>query len=149
MPVLLDELAQRHRDEQIVFGCRWRRMASLPLPVGTSPDTPAFLATPRPPHAAELKPVELLGDELREAYLRNRVLDSLDAREDHLVASLLASEMAVERVRSIAAGPRIIDVWRWNQTTATPDHRNAALPTCARCRVNRGASHQLRMAQYG
>lgn len=62
-----------------------------------------------PPYAPELNPAEHLWDELREKYSHNRVFGSLDALEDHLLASLRATEQATEKVRSIVAWPWVID----------------------------------------
>lgn len=64
---------------------------------------------PLPPYAPELNPVEHLWDELREKHFHNRVFDSLDALEDHLVAALHATEQGHDAVRSIVAWPWIID----------------------------------------
>jgi len=41
----------------------------------------------------ELNPEEHLWDELREKHFHNRVFDSIDALEDHLVDALRAMEM--------------------------------------------------------
>ena len=105
MQVFLDELAQRHRDEHIVLvvdGAGWHHCHRLRVPARMHL---LFL----PPYAPELNPVEHLWDELREKHFHNRVFDSLDALEDHLVASLLATEKAAEKVCSIVAWPWIIN----------------------------------------
>jgi transposase len=52
---------------------------------------------PLPPYAPELNPVEHLCDELREKNFHNHVFDSLDALEDHLVASLRSTEDATDK----------------------------------------------------
>ena len=105
MQIFLDALAQRHRDEHIVLvvdGAGWHHCHRLRVPAQIHL---LFL----PPYAPELNPVEHLWDELREKHFHHRVFDSLDALEDHLVASLLATEKAAEKVRSIVAWPWIID----------------------------------------
>ena len=105
MQVFLDEVAQRHRGEHIVMvldGAGWHRSVALQVPANMH-----LLSLP--PYAPELNPVEQLWDELREKYFHNRVFDSLDALEDHLVAALHATEEATAKVRSIVAWPWIID----------------------------------------
>ena len=62
-----------------------------------------------PPYSPELNPVEHLWDELREKHFHNRVLDSLDAVEDHLVVSLHDFELDRPRIRGITAWQWIID----------------------------------------
>lgn len=105
MQVFLDEVARRHRDEYIVMvldGAGWHRSAA--------PHVPANIHwLPLPPYAPELNPVEPLRDELREKHFHNRVFDSLDAIEDHLVAALRTTEQLHDTARSIAAWPWIID----------------------------------------
>lgn len=105
MQVFLDEVAQRHPDEHIVMvldGAGWHRSTALRVPANMH-------LLPLPPYAPELNPVEHLWDELREKHFHNRVFDSLDALEDHLVASLHSTEQATQTVRSIVAWPWIID----------------------------------------
>ena len=62
-----------------------------------------------PPYSPELNPQEHLWDELREKYFHNRVFDSIDALEDHLVAALLNLENAPARVKGITAWDWIIN----------------------------------------
>ncbi|HET6587061.1 MAG TPA: IS630 family transposase [Oleiagrimonas sp.] len=105
MQVFLDEVAQRHGDEHIVMvldGAGWHRSNALRVPANMH-------LLPLPPYAPELNPVEHLWDELREKHFHNRVFDSLDALEDHLIASLRCTEEATTKVRSIVAWPWIID----------------------------------------
>ncbi len=105
MQVFLDEVARRHANEHVVMvldGAGWHRSMALRAPAN-------MRLLPLPPYAPELNPVEHLWDELREKYFHNRVFDSLDALEDHLVASLGATEQATDKVRSIVAWPWIID----------------------------------------
>ena len=61
------------------------------------------------PYSSELNPVEHLWDELREKHFHNRVFDSLDAVEDHLVARLRDFELDHSRIHSITARQRIVD----------------------------------------
>lgn len=86
----------------VLDGAGWHRSASLRVP-------PNLHLLPLPPYAPELNPVEHLRDEIREKHFHNRVFDSLDALEDHLVVSLRFTEQAIETVRSIVAWPWIID----------------------------------------
>jgi transposase-like protein len=105
MQVFLDEVASRHPDEFIVMvldGAGWHRSAALQVPANMH-----LLALP--PYAPELNPVEHLWDELREKHFHNRVFDSLDALENHLVAALRTTEQIPEVVHSIVAWPWIID----------------------------------------
>lgn len=105
MQAFLDEVAQHHRGGAIVMvlnGAGWHRSNALCAPAN-------MYLLPSPPYAPELNPVEHLRDELREKYFHNRVFDSFYALEDHLVASLRATEEAIEKVRSIVAWPWIID----------------------------------------
>lgn len=48
--------------------------------------------------------------ELREKHFHNRVFDSIDALEDHLVDALKVMEHNTERVASITRWPWIINV---------------------------------------
>lgn len=105
MQVFLDEVAHRHPDEFVVMvldGAGWHRSNALRVPANLH-------LLPLPPYAPELNPVEHLWDELREKHFHNRVFDSLDALEDHLVAALHTTEQRLDVVRSIVAWPWIID----------------------------------------
>ncbi|HEX7369709.1 MAG TPA: IS630 family transposase [Rhodanobacteraceae bacterium] len=105
MQIFLDEVAARHPDETIVMvldGAGWHRSNALRVPANMQ-------LLPLPPYAPELNPVEHLWDELREKHFHNRVFDSLDALEDHLVTALCTTEQRFEVVRSIVAWPWIID----------------------------------------
>ena len=62
-----------------------------------------------PPYSPELNPQEHLWDELREKYFYNRVFDSIDAREEHLVIALRDLENSPDRIKSIAACDWIIN----------------------------------------
>lgn len=62
-----------------------------------------------PPYSPELNPHEHLWDELREKHFHNRVFDSIDALEDHLVDALRDMENAPERVKSSAGWDWIIN----------------------------------------
>jgi transposase len=59
-----------------------------------------------PPYAPELNPIEHVWDELREKYFHNRVFDSLDALELHLMKALRELESDSSRLCSIVA-------WSW------------------------------------
>ena len=59
-----------------------------------------------PPYSPELNPVEHLWDELREKHFHNRVFDSIDTLEDHLVDALRAMGNDTERIASITR-------WSW------------------------------------
>ena len=64
-----------------------------------------------PPYSPELNPVEHLWDELREKHFHNRIFDSIEALEDHLVDALNAMEKDVDRVASITQWPWIINTF--------------------------------------
>ena len=105
MQVFLDEVAQRYPNDNIVMvldGAGWHKSQSFALPENLKLH---FL----PPYSPELNPVEHLWDELREKHFHNRVFDSIDALEDHLVDALRAMENDVERVASITRWPWIIN----------------------------------------
>jgi transposase len=105
MQIFLDEIAQRHCHEHLILvldGAGWHRSTTLRVP-------PNIHLLSLPPYAPELNPVEHLWDELREKHFHNRVFDSFNALEDHLVTALRLTENATERVRSIVSWPWIID----------------------------------------
>uniref|UniRef100_UPI00089814E2 transposase n=1 Tax=Nitrosomonas sp. Nm33 TaxID=133724 RepID=UPI00089814E2 len=59
-----------------------------------------------PPYSPELNPQEHLWDELREKYFHNRVFDSIDALENHLVNALYDLENTPTLIKSITG-------WNW------------------------------------
>jgi len=102
MQLFIDELAARYRNERIILildGAGWHKSLEIRLPDN-------LRLTFLPPYAPELNPVEHIWDELREKHFHNRVFDSLDALENHLVTALLAYENNAERVASITG-------WQW------------------------------------
>lgn len=104
MQVFIDEVASRHPEERILMvldGAGWHNSKSLKIPGN-------MRLLSLPPYAPELNPVEHLWDDLREKSFHNRVFDSLEALEDHLVASLRDLESQKHRVHSIVAWPWII-----------------------------------------
>ena len=105
MQVFLDEVALRYPNDNIVMvldGAGWHKSQSFVLPENLKLH---FL----PPYSPELNPVEHLWDELREKHFHNRVFDSIDTLEDHLVDALKAMENNPERVASITRWPWIIN----------------------------------------
>ena len=104
MELFLDEIGRRYPQENIIMvvdGAGWHRNHSMQLP-------PNLQLLFLPPYSPELNPVEHLWDELREKYFHNRVFDTLDALEDHLVVGLKAMEDDPSRVKSICQWPWII-----------------------------------------
>lgn len=103
MQIFLDEVASRHPENRIIMvmdGAGWHQ--------GVTP--PANLHLVRlPPYSPELNPVEHIWDEIREKYFLNRVFESLDALEDHLVIALNEMEHDQARVHSIVAWPWILN----------------------------------------
>lgn len=82
MQIFIDEIARRYPDDNIIMaldGAGWHKSKAFLLPGNRRL---LFL----PPYSPELNPQEHLWDELREKHFHNRVFDSLDAREDNLVA---------------------------------------------------------------
>lgn len=105
MQIFLDEIASRHLNDNVVMvldGAGWHKSKDFRLP-----DNLRLLFLP--PYSPELNPQEHLWDELREKYFHNRVFDSIDALEDHLVDALRDMENAPERVKSIAGWDWIIN----------------------------------------
>jgi transposase len=104
MQVFLDEVALRYPNDNIVMvldGAGWHRSQSFVLSENMKLH---FL----PPYSPELNPAEHLWDELREKHFHNRVFESIDALEDHLIDSLRDMENDVDRVASITRWPWII-----------------------------------------
>ena len=102
MQIFLDEIARRHPDDNVVMvldGAGWHKSQDFHLPENLRL---LFL----PPYSPELNPQEHLWDELREKSFHNRVFDSIDALEDHLVIALLNLENSPVRVKGITA-------WDW------------------------------------
>jgi hypothetical protein len=105
MQAFLDEVAQRHADENVVMaldGAGWHRSSGLRLP----PNLRLLLL---PPHSPELNPQEHVWDELRERFFHNRVFDSLHAVEDALAVALRTLEEQPARIKSITGWPWIIN----------------------------------------
>jgi transposase len=105
MQIFLDEIATRHATDRIVMvldGAGWHRNQSIRL-------APNLRLLTLPPYSPELNPVEHLWDDLREKSFHNRVFETLDALEDHLVSALRTLENDHGRARSITAWPWIID----------------------------------------
>ena len=105
MQLFLDEVGQRHPDDQIVMvldGAGWHASDALGPP-------PNMRLLSLPPYAPERNPVEHVWDELREKRFHNHVFDSLDALEDHLEVALRDFEHEHQCIRSIVAWPWIIN----------------------------------------
>ena len=106
MQVFVDEVARRHREDNILMvvdGAGWHRSPAITLPGNLQL---LFL----PPYAPELNPVEHLWDDLREKSFHNRVFDSLVSLEDHLELALANFEQSPERAKVITGWPWIISV---------------------------------------
>jgi transposase len=105
MQIFLDEIATRHPTDRIVMvldGAGWHRNQSIRL-------APNLRWLTLPPYSPELNPVEHLWDDLREKSFHNRVFETLEALEDHLVSALRTMENDHDRARSSTAWPWIID----------------------------------------
>lgn len=104
MQLFLNEVSARHPDEHIVMvidGAGWHRSDALRAPANIH-------LLKLPPYAPELNPIEHLWDELREKFFHNRVFNSLDALEDHLVVALKSLELDPKTVGSIVSWPWIV-----------------------------------------
>lgn len=104
MQLFLDEVSARHPDERIVMvigGAGWHRSDALKPPKN-------IYLLKLPPYSPEPNPIEHVWDELREKFFYNRVFNSLDALEDHLVLALKTLEENPAAVRSIVSWPWII-----------------------------------------
>ena len=104
MQIFLDEVAARHPRERILMvldGAGWHQSQALTLP-----DNLRLLKLP--PYSPELNPVENVWDEIREKFFHNKVFESLDALETHLLVALNQMEHDPQRVQSIVAWPWII-----------------------------------------
>ena len=104
MQLFLDEISARHPNEHIVMvidGAGWHRAHALKAPHNI------HLLT-LPPYAPELNPVEHVWDELREKFFHNRVFQSLNALERHLMRALQSLERNPGTVASIVSWPWII-----------------------------------------
>ena len=102
MQIVLDEVASRHPDENIVMvldGAGWHKAKDFRLAENLRL---LFL----PPYSPELNPQEHIWDELREKKFHNHVFKSLDALEEHLATGLRELEEYPARVKSISG-------WDW------------------------------------
>lgn len=105
MQIFLNEIASRYPNDNVVMildSAGWHKSKDFHLPNNLRL---LFL----PPYFPELNPQEHLWDDLREKYFHNRVFDSLDALENHLVVALRNLENAPHRVKSITAWDCIIN----------------------------------------
>lgn len=105
MQLFIDEVASRYPGENLIMvldGAGWHKAGSLKLPDNVRLH---FL----PPYSPELNPQEHIWDELREKHFHNRVFDSLDALENHLVQALKSFEADPQRMHSIAGWDWIIN----------------------------------------
>lgn len=82
----------------VLDGAGWHRSAALRVLANMQ-----LLSLP--PYAPELNPVEHLWDELREKHFHNRVFNSLDALEDHLVTVIRTTE---QKLRGRALHRRVV-----------------------------------------
>ncbi|SDY39953.1 transposase [Nitrosomonas sp. Nm33] len=86
----------------ILDGAGWHKSKDFDLPENIRL---LFL----PPYSPELNPQEHLWDELREKYFHNRVFDSIDTLENHLVSALCNLENAPALIKSITGWDWIIN----------------------------------------
>lgn len=104
MQLFLDAVSLRHPDEKIVMvidGAGWHRSDKL-----KTPDNIYLLKLP--PYAPEINPIEHVWDGLHEKFFHNRVFQSLDSLEAHLVEALRLSEQDPTTIASIVSWPWLL-----------------------------------------
>ena len=97
--VFLKEMSDRYPDNHLVIvmdGAASHRSKTLEVPKDMSLIT-------LPPYSPELNPQENVWGVLKKEGFYNRVFDTLDAVEEHLVEVLRAFEGQKERLRSLTA----------------------------------------------
>lgn len=105
MQIFLDELACRYLNEKLVMvldNAGWHVGKNLKIPKN-------MRLLPLPLYSPELNPMENIWDELREKSLHNRVFESLDEMERHLLKALHEMEASPDRTNSIASWPWVLD----------------------------------------
>ena len=106
MSVFLDEVAQRHPQENILMvldGAGWHRARDLRIP-----ENRQLLALP--PYSPQLNPVEHLWEKIREKWFPNLVFDSLAGVADRLVEALATLENSPDRVAQITGFDWILSI---------------------------------------
>jgi len=104
MQIFLDEVASRYPAEKLVMvldNAGWHLGKSLKVPKN-------MRLLPLPPYSPELNPMENIWDELREKSFHNRVFESLDEMERHLLNALHKMEASPDITKSIANWPWIL-----------------------------------------
>lgn len=105
MQIFLNEIVSRYPNDNVVMvldGADWHKRKGFRLP-----DNLRLLFLP--PYSPELNPQEHLWDELQEKHFHNRVFDSINTLEDHLVIALRDLENNPERVKCITGWDWIIN----------------------------------------
>lgn len=105
MDIFLEELSNRYPDDYLLLicdGAACHQMNSPSLPDNVMMET-------LPPYCPDLNPCENLWDEMRETFFHNRAFKSMEAVENQLVAASRYYEASIDRVKSIASWPWIID----------------------------------------
>ena len=103
MQLFIDEVAARHPGERVVMvmdGAGWHQGLKQPA---------NMRLVKLPPYSPELNSVEHAWDEMWEKYFHNRVFDSPQTLEDHLVTALREMEQDHDRVCSIVAWPWVLN----------------------------------------
>jgi transposase len=105
MQIFLDEIAGRHPNENIIMvldGAGWHKSGKIRLPVN-------LRMLPLPPYSPELNPQEHIWEELREKSFHNRIFESINALEKHLVDALMKLENSPDLTKSITEWDWIIN----------------------------------------
>jgi transposase len=104
MQIFLDEIAGRYPNEKLVMvldKAGWHLSNNLKVPKN-------MRLLSLPPYSPELNPMENIWDELREKSFHNRVFESLDQMEDHLLSALRKIEASPDITKSISEWPWIL-----------------------------------------
>ncbi len=105
MAIFLEELSNRYPDDYLLLICDGAACHQMNSP--TLPDN--VMMETLPPYCPDLNPCENLWDEMRETFFHNRAFKSMEAVEDQLVAASRYYETSIDRVKSIASWPWIIN----------------------------------------
>jgi len=104
MQIFLDEIAGRYPNEKLVMvldQAGWHLGHNLKIPKN-------MRLLSLPPYSPELNPMENVWDALREKSFHNRVFESLDQMEQHLLIALREIEKSPNVTKSVSDWPWIL-----------------------------------------
>lgn len=102
MGIFLQEISRRYHDEYVFMvtdGAACHRSRALQIPENIE-------LCRLPAYSPNLNPQENIWDEMREKYFSNRVFQSMDAVESHMIEALMVLENDQERIKRITN-------WSW------------------------------------